>query len=412
MTEKELVTVSASIDDITPHPKNVRQGDIGAISESLKAHGQYRAIVVQRSTGHILAGNHTWKAAKALGWKQISAHFIDCDDEKAMRILLADNRANDLATYDDAALAAVLTELNATDDGLAGTLYDGDALDQLIGDIGREETAADAPDDAPAITQVGDIWLLGEHRLMCGDSTKIDDVSRLMNGKKADMTFTDPPYGVDIVGGSHTLSPKQRRAAGGKVIKNDAMSLEETTELIVTAFTNASELSRAGACFYVCAPTMPNVLAAFMPLHTLGIWRHTLIWIKNQLVFGRMDYHYRHEAILYGWKEGAAHIMPTDRTQDSVWEVARPKQSTEHPTMKPIELMTKALHNSSHKNDIVLDIFGGSGSTLIAAHLTNRICYTIELDPHYCDIICARYQKQTGNLPQLEATGDTHNFLP
>ena len=141
MTQKELATVSASIDDITPHPKNVRQGDIGAISESLKAHGQYRAIVVQRSTGHILAGNHTWKAAKALGWKQISAHFIDCDDEKAMRILLADNRANDLATYDDAALAAVLKELAATDDGLTGTLFDGDSLDDVINDLQDDGTA-------------------------------------------------------------------------------------------------------------------------------------------------------------------------------------------------------------------------------------------------------------------------------
>jgi hypothetical protein len=135
MAKKELETVSVSIDEITPHPKNVRQGDIGAISESLKAHGQYRAIVVQRSTGHILAGNHTWKAAKALGWKNISAHFIDCDDDQGLRILLADNRANDLATYDDAALAQLLKELAATDDGLTASLYDGDALDQIISDI-------------------------------------------------------------------------------------------------------------------------------------------------------------------------------------------------------------------------------------------------------------------------------------
>ena len=135
MTEKELDTQTVDIDSVQPHPKNVRQGDIGAISESLKAHGQYRAIVVQRSTGQILAGNHTWKAAKALGWSHISAHFIDCDDEQAMRILLADNRANDLATYDESALAVVLAELNATDLGLAGTLFDGDALDDVIKDI-------------------------------------------------------------------------------------------------------------------------------------------------------------------------------------------------------------------------------------------------------------------------------------
>jgi ParB-like chromosome segregation protein Spo0J len=137
----DLDTQTVEIGQVRPHPKNVRQGDIGAISESLEAHGQYRAIVVQRSTGHILAGNHTWKAAKALGWKQISAHFIDCDDKKAMRILLADNRANDLATYDDAALAAVLKELAATDDGLTGTLFDGDSLDDVINDLQDDGTA-------------------------------------------------------------------------------------------------------------------------------------------------------------------------------------------------------------------------------------------------------------------------------
>jgi hypothetical protein len=154
MSQKELETVSVSIDDITPHPKNVRQGDIGAISESLKAHGQYRAIVVQRSTGHILAGNHTYKAAKALGWQTISAHFIDCDDDAAMRILLADNRANDLATYDDGALAELLTALSHTDDHLTATLFTGDDLDDLLfrlnGDMGAGHNTVSLADGADA----------------------------------------------------------------------------------------------------------------------------------------------------------------------------------------------------------------------------------------------------------------------
>jgi len=179
MTKGELETVSASIDDITPHPKNVRQGDIGAISESLKAHGQYRAIVVQRSTGHILAGNHTYKAAKALDWKKISAHFIDCDDEKAMRILLADNRANDLATYDDAALAAVLTELNATDDGLAGTLFDGDALDDLIYKL-ETELNLDEPNPYTQKLDVPQYKIVGERPAVTElfDTTKKDELSK------------------------------------------------------------------------------------------------------------------------------------------------------------------------------------------------------------------------------------------
>jgi len=183
MTQKELATVSASIDDITPHPKNVRQGDIGAISESLKAHGQYRAIVVQRSTGHILAGNHTWKAAKALGWKQISAHFIDCDDEKAMRILLADNRANDLATYDDAALAAVLKELAATDDGLTGTLYDGESLDRLIADIEMSLADSNALNQFTQVIKVPQYEIVGERPELneLADSTRADELKARIN---------------------------------------------------------------------------------------------------------------------------------------------------------------------------------------------------------------------------------------
>jgi hypothetical protein len=162
MAKKELETVSVSIDEITPHPKNVRQGDIGAISESLKAHGQYRAIVVQRSTGHILAGNHTYKAAKSLGWKKISAHFIDCDDEKAMRILLADNRANDLATYDHAALAELLKELVATDDGLAGTLFDGDDIDQLLYDMEQSTINNEIVSDYSQAVKIPHYFIVGE----------------------------------------------------------------------------------------------------------------------------------------------------------------------------------------------------------------------------------------------------------
>ena len=199
MTEKELDTRTVGIDSVRPHPKNVRQGDIGAISESLKAHGQYRAIVVQRSTSQILAGNHTWKAAKALGWSHISAHFIDCDDEQAMRILLADNRANDLASYDEEALTELLKELVATDDGLVGTLYDGDALDELVNDLTKiadpiVELKPVLLDEVKRHSKLGDIWLCGEHRVMCGDSRNADDVSKAMNGEQINIAFTSPPY--------------------------------------------------------------------------------------------------------------------------------------------------------------------------------------------------------------------------
>jgi len=195
----ELAALAISIDLCEPHPSNIRQGDIGAISQSLTHHGQYRPIVVQRSTGFVLAGNHTLHAARSLGWPDIAATYVDCGDDQALRILLVDNRANDLATYDETALVAFLKELLETDLGLDGTLFDGDALDQLIHDLGREdEIGVDAPETAPAITQLGDIWLLGQHRLMCGDSTDSNQIALLVNGNQIDMVWTDPPYGVKI----------------------------------------------------------------------------------------------------------------------------------------------------------------------------------------------------------------------
>ena len=388
----ELDTQTVEIGQVRPHPKNVRQGDIGAISESLKAHGQYRAIVVQRSTGHILAGNHTWKAAKALGWKEISAHFIDCDDDAAMRILLADNRANDLATYDDAALAAVLAELNATDLGLAGTLFDGDALDDLIADIGREEQIADAPDDAPAITQVGDIWLLGDHRLMCGDSSLTENLDRLMNGKKAGCVLTDPPYGINL-DTDYSLNGmgegRQYRAVINDDRPFDASALR-------TYFVSTKEQFWWGANYYRRTLSADDLEGSWLVWDKRNEKLDVVIGSGFELCWSATKH--KQDVLRYLWVNYTSH-----RNDEHL---------REHPTEKPISMLKEIITRWCDDHAIIVDPFAGSGSTLIAAHLTNRTCYTMELDPHYCDIICARYQKQTGNLPQLEATGDTHNFLP
>jgi len=405
MAQREIEHLIVDIDSVQPHEKNVRQGDVGAISESLKAHGQYRPIVVDRRTNRILAGNHTWKAAKALGWQQIAAGYVETkDDDEALRILLADNRTTDLASYDDSGLADLLKQLSDTDIGLEGTAFDGDDLDALLKDLGHFELPTDVdeiPEDVPAVSKLGDLWLCGEHRVMCGDSTSIEQVETLMNGMEADLVFTDPPYGVAYVG----------KTKDALTIQNDNMDIDALQEFLTKAFTAGHAATKKGGCWYVTAPS-GNIFQAFsIPLTNLNLWRHTLVWVKDTLVMGRADYHYRHESIFYGWKEGAAHQEPPDRKQDTVWEIPRPHRSTEHPTMKPVELITKALQNSSKVNQIVLDLFGGSGSTLIAAQETNRIAYLMELDPHYVDVICARYQKHTGNQPILEATGEPHNFL-
>ncbi|NDC10682.1 MAG: DNA modification methylase, partial [Oxalobacteraceae bacterium] len=192
MIPETLAHLAIPIDSIQPHPRNVRQGDVGAISESLKLHGQYRPIVVQKSTGHILAGNHTYKAARALKWKQIAATYVDVTDDQAVRILLMDNRANDLASYDDPALADILKQLIETEQGLEGTGFDPDDLEQLLRDIDAEQLPTvigdpdDVPEDVPAKTVPGYVWLLGRHRLRCGDSTSPSDMDALMNGATMD----------------------------------------------------------------------------------------------------------------------------------------------------------------------------------------------------------------------------------
>ena len=400
----EIKTLAKPIGDFRTHERNVRQGDIGAICTSLEAHGQYRPIVVHKETNQILAGNHTFLSAQALGWDKIAVTFVDCDEEQAMRILLADNRSNDLATYDDSALMLMLQELATTDIGLVGTLYDGDDLDTLINDLGGfhiPDDVDDVPDAVPAISKLGDVWLLGKHRVQCGDSTSQEEVKELMNGLEADLVWTDPPYGVSYVG----------KTKDALTIENDDMDIATLQAFLMRAFTAGHDVTKKGGCWYVTAPS-GNLFQAFsIPLTDLGIWRHTLVWIKDMFVMGRADYHYRHESIFYGWKEGSAHQTPPDRTQDTVWEIPRPKRSTEHPTMKPVELITKAIMNSTNRDQIVLDLFGGSGSTLIACQETNRIGYLMELDPLYVDVICARFQKHTGIKPILEATGETHDFI-
>ena len=405
MIRKEIETLAINIDEVHTHPANVRQGDVGAISESLKAHGQYRPIVYQQSTHRILAGNHTYKAALALGWKQIAATPVICDDEQALRILLADNKANDLATYDEPELIELLKQLADTSDGLLGTLFDEDELDSLIEDNSHFELPTevdDVPDKAPSITNAGDVWLLGKHKVMCGDSTNAEQVKALMDGLEADLVWTDPPYGVAYIG----------KTKDALTIENDDMDIDALQEFLTKAFTAGHDVTKKGGCWYVAAPS-GNIFQAFsIPLTNLGIWRHTLVWVKDSLVMGRADYHYKHESIFYGWKEGAAHQTPPDRKQDTVWEIPRPKRSAVHPTMKPVELIAKAIKNSTNQNQIVLDLFGGSGSTLIAAHETNRIGYLMELDPRYVDVICARYQQHTGQQPVLKSTGEAHDFTP
>ena len=310
------------------------------MAASLRRFGQRKPIVVQASTGYVVAGNHVLRAALRSAGPRSRRTSSNSTTPTATGFMLADNRTADLGGYDDALLAAILAEQQAADN-LAATGYDADDVAALVAAAGLTETRdLDACPDLPAPTEVylrpGDLYELGRHRLLVGDATEPDDVGRLLGGASVDLLVTDPPYGVGYTG-------KTRRAL---TIANDDLG-EDGTRGLVTAALRAAPL-RPGGAFYVFAPGGALHLAFLLALRDAGLAVHqTLVWVKDRFVLGRSDYHARHEPILYGWRPGAAHHFVADRTQDTVWEYPRPARSTEHPTMKPAALIERAIRNSS-----------------------------------------------------------------
>jgi len=388
--------------------RNPRRGDVSAIHQSLLVNGQYRPLVVNRGThtdrpNEVLAGNHALLAARQAGWSDVAVCWVDVDDERAARIVAADNRTADLGEYDDQMLADLLADLPDLD----GTGYEADDLDALarLLDDGQPVTGNTDPDEAPEppvepLSAVGDVWLLGDHRLVVGDATDPATWEAALDGQRVDALWTDPPYGVSYVG---KTSDELR-------IENDTISADSLTQLLDATFDHALRHSNLGACWYVAAPPGPLFLTFATVLERLGVWRQTLTWVKDQFVLGRSDYHYRHEPILYGWAPGGAHRPPPNRTQDSVHEVARPRASRDHPTMKPVELIERHLGNSTEPGALVVDPFAGSGSTLIAAHRIRRRAALIEIDPRYADVTCRRFQEHTGIHPVHLASNEPRDF--
>lgn len=404
MIADDLLPLARPIDQLHPLPGNPRIGNVEAVMRSYNTFGQRKPIVARRD-GTVIAGNHQLEAAKRLGWTEIAVVYVDDDDTTAQAFALADNRTAELGTYDNEALAAMLQAVSIDAELLEATAYTIDDVKDLLAEIEPLPPMIgdtdEIPDTAPAKTVKGDVWILGNHRLMCGDSTVPTDMDRLMGKDKANLVWTDPPYGVAYVG----------KTADAMTIENDDMDVKELEQFLLASLGNTLTHTKPGAVWYVAAPSGVPSLAFSTVLHALKVWRHTLVWVKDTFVMGRADYHYRHEIMYYGWTEGAAHQAPPDRKQDTVWEITRPKANREHPTMKPIELIVKSINNSSNKGDLVVDPFGGSGSTLIACQETGRIARLMELDEHYCDVICKRFQQVTGVMPISEATGQEHDFL-
>jgi DNA modification methylase len=381
---------TVKIESLTFDPTNARKHDsknLDSIKGSLNLFGQRKPIVVT-SGNVIVAGNGTVEAAKALGWSEIMIVRtpIDWTPEQIKAYALADNRTAELAEWDAKILSEQLLELDAV-----GWDVSEFGFEPLTPPIEVEDDEPLSFDEVETRCKPNDLWVLGDHKLLCGDSLEVTAMDRLLGSEKADIVWTDPPYGVDYVG----------KTKDALKIENDNKTFDELEDFLRAAFNNIYQATRPGACWYVAAPSGDLFLAFARPLKELGVWRHTLVWVKDTLVMGRADYHYRHESIFYGWTPGAAHQEPPDRKQDTVWEIARPKANKEHPTMKPIELIAKALKNSAKPKQIVLDSFGGSGSTLIAAEQLNMKARLIELDPKYCDVILARWEKLTGQKAEL-----------
>lgn len=423
MSETTLDGTSKKVhpSDLNLYYRNPRVGNVDAIKGSLRAHGQYKPILVNKGTytdrpNEVLAGNHTLKAIRDLAeehsdeerWQSVDVWEIDVDDDRASRIVVADNRTSELGGTDDDTLAGLLEEMAQQDAGLEGTGYDFDDLEELLREnSGPGETHNDKDDvpDVPEdyISKVGDVWELGEHRLLCGDSTDVAAVEDMMDGDLVDCIWTDPPYGVNYVGGT------------GLTIQNDGP--EGLEELLGGAFAVVVTVAKPGAPIYVAHADTERVRFETSMRDAGIIVRQNLIWVKNSLVMGRSDYHYKHEPILYGFTpEGEGRLgrggnrWYGDDSQTTVFTYDKPARNAEHPTMKPIDLIVQMLTNSCPKGGLVLDLFGGSGSTMIAAHHHGARARLVELDPRYADVICRRFQEHTGIKPVLRSTGEEHDF--
>lgn len=402
------------IGTLVPYARNSRTHSpeqIAQIAASIREFGFTNPVLID-ARGGIVAGHGRVQAAQSLGLGSVPCLRLENLTEAQIRAyVIADNKLALNAGWDDAILADELRALKAEDFDIGLLGFNDDELADLLFETPAPKSGEDdVPNPADtAISQPGDLWMLGAHRLLCGDSCKPADVDLLMGGALADMAFTDPPYGVDYANGTahDSLVRCGKTHQRHRAIENDALSDADQTAFWLAAFQRLAAALRPGAAYYVCSPQGGRMMMMMQQMCLAGIpQRHEIIWLKNSMVLGRADYHYKHEPILYGWKEGAGHTWYGDRTQTSVWEFNKPQKSELHPTMKPVELVEHALANSSKVGDVVIDLFGGSGTTLIAAEKTGRACRMMELDRHYSDVIVRRWQQYTGQRAVHAVTGE------
>jgi len=403
----------AKISDFRPQQRNANrhtQRGLSMLDESMAKNGFIGAMTSARN-GEVFDGSARLETAYDRFGEEVEPIVIDADgtrpiivrrtdipsadDPRAKKLAIAANRIAEVdLDWDPELLKAIGEDIDISD------LFFDNELENLIEgfeeDAEREHKGLTDPDDLPDEDDVetrckrGDIWQLGRHRLMCGDSTVITDVERLMNGKKADMVFTDPPYGVAYQG----------KTADALTIENDDLPPEKLKELITKWFNCVDAVTRGGAYLLATVPAGRLHLLFTDDWNNRGWLRQILVWNKSAMVMGHSEYHYKHEPILFGWKPGDR-LKNSDRTKTSVWDFDKPTANRIHPTMKPVEMWEYGIKNHTNKNDLLYEPFGGSGTTLIACEKNDRICYGMELSPEYCDVILKRWEDFTGNTAEL-----------
>lgn len=393
VSEMNLVDV----DKLIPYVNNARthsKEQINKLRASIREFGFINPVIIDRDY-NVIAGHGRILASQEEGIDKVPCVFVDyLTDAQKKAYIIADNRMALDADWDEELLKIEIESLKDEDFDLSFTGFDESELLDLFGDDSKGKVEDDNFDLSSALEKAsfvekGDVWTIGKHRLMCGDATSKEDVQTLMGDTKGNLILTDPPYGVSF------------KSSSGLTIENDSMKNDEFYNFLLSAFKNmADHLEKGGSAYVFHADTEGlNFRKAFVDsgFHLAGC----CIWVKNSLVLGRSDYQWQHEPVLYGFMQNGKHRWYSDRKQTTIWNFDKPKKNSNHPTSKPLDLLSYPIGNSTQENAVVIDTFGGSGSTLMACEKMNRICYTMELDEKYASVILRRYVEDTGDMDNV-----------